>query len=71
MEQMREEKIFSEEQKKVIMNSCLRNRLAGHYVFPHGDGVDLSFVFEVFSFEICADPFARLGAGGGGEFNFL
>ncbi len=31
---------------------------------PYGEGVNGSLLFEVFSFEICAYPFALVGAGG-------
>lgn len=39
--------------------------------FSYGDGVNRPLFFEVFSFEICADPFAPVGAGGWEEFNFF
>ena len=39
--------------------------------FPYGDGVNRSLFFEIFSFEICADPFALVGAGGWEEFNLF
>ena len=39
--------------------------------FFNGEGVNRSLVFEVFSFEVCADPFAGFCAGGGEEINLL
>ena len=39
--------------------------------FPYCDGVDLSFFFEVFSLEVCADPFARVCACGRQKFHRL
>jgi len=40
-------------------------------LFSYGDCVDWSLLFEVFSFEVCADPFADVGAGGREKFDFF
>lgn len=40
-------------------------------LFSYGDGVDWSLFFEVFFFEVRADPFADVCAGGGEKFDFF
>ena len=37
----------------------------------YGEGVNRSLVFEVFTFEICADPFAGFCTGHGKKINLL
>ena len=39
--------------------------------FSYGDGVNRSFFFEVFSFEVCAYPFVLVCAGSGKKFGFF
>ena len=47
-------------------------RLLGRLSFLFdGEGVDGSLVFAVLSLEVGAGPFARFGAGGASEVNFL
>ena len=37
----------------------------------YGESVNRSLVFEVFAFEVCADPFAGIGTGSGQKINLL
>ena len=39
--------------------------------FFNGEGVNRSLVFEVFAFEVCADPFAGFCAGRGEKINLF
>ncbi len=44
---------------------------AGGLYFFYGGGVDWSFFFQVFSFEVSSDPFAGIGSCGWEEINFF
>jgi hypothetical protein len=45
-------------EQESIPGDCLQE-------FGHSDGVDRPVLFEVFSLDVCADPLAHLGGGGG------
>jgi hypothetical protein len=51
--------------------TCEDLRCATRSLFSYGGCVDRSIFFEVFSFEVRADPFALAGAGGGEKFDFF